>query len=222
MGRRGPQPIEMQKLLTWEREWTYAFRILRDGIPGGRRDVGRISRQASPVERVAAGLPPFEPLIWETKDLAQVVARTDIWNCLIHARSVKEVRTACRRWQSNLREVTTNRERQTVLSGYCALEVFPRILHKYAVEFFATIRDKRFPRAAYSNEPRLKHLARGIAGAILGLRPATAIDRLRKMKHGPTGPLWDPEEKRCLCWHCSPDKPKNFADILFQREVAKK
>jgi hypothetical protein len=131
------------------------------------------------------------------------VARTDIWNSLIQARSVKEVRSACRRWKLNLIEVTSNHE------------IFPGLLDKHAVEFFATIRDKRFPRAPYSDESRLKHLARGLAGAIVGLRPATAIDRLRKMKHGPTGPLWDPESKRCLCWHCAGDEPKHIADIVF-------
>jgi hypothetical protein len=213
MGKRGPQPTNIEGLLRWERDWTYAFRILRDGIPGDRREVGRIAHQRSPIERVAAGLPPFEPVIWETKDLAKVVARTDIWNGLIQARSVAEVRSACRRWKSNLREVTTNQRRQTALSGFHALEIFPNLLDKHAQKFLDTIRDKRFPRAAYSDEPRLKHLARGIAGAIFGLQPATAIDRLRKMKHGPAGPLWDPESKRCMCWHCTP--VRHFADLVF-------
>ncbi|HMD07252.1 MAG TPA: hypothetical protein VKH63_06935, partial [Candidatus Acidoferrum sp.] len=170
----------------------------------------------SPVDRVAAGMPPFEPVTWETKDLEEIVARTDIWNDLIQAGSVREVRSACRRWKSNLKEVTSNHERQTALSGYGGLELFPRLLDKHAVEFFATIRDKRFPRAAYSDKSRLMHLARGLAGAIMGLRPATAIDRLRKMKHGPGGSLWDPHDKRCMCWHCSPRR--HFADIVFGGE----
>jgi len=203
----------MQSLLRWEREWTYALRILRDGIPRDRRLVGRIIAQASPVDRVAAGLPPFEPVTWETKDLEEVVARTDIWNDLIQAGSVREVRSVCQRWKAKLREVTTDPERQTALSGYGGLELFPRLLDRHAVEFFATIRDKRFPRADYSHESRLTHLARGLAGVIMGLRPATAIDRLRKMKHGLGGPLWDPNDKLCMCWHCSPGG--HFADIVF-------
>src|SRR5260370_39705612 len=140
MGKRGPQPIDMQSLLRWEREWTYALRILRDGIPRDRRLVGRIIAQASPVDRVAAGLPPFEPVTWETKDLEEAVARTDIWNDLVQAGSVREVRSVCQRWKANLREVTTDPERQTALSGYGGASPFSSRLGPHRRGVFAHIR----------------------------------------------------------------------------------
>ena len=205
MGKRGPQPTDMQRLLRWERDWTYVLRILRDGVPGGRKDVGHIKA-------------PPAPIVWEVKDLSEVVARHDIWESLIGARSVKDVRLACVQWKSKLRAVVTDRDRPSQLTGYIGLTKFPDLLNQYAVEFLATVRDKRFPRAAYSDESRLKHLARGLAGAIMGLRPATAIDRLRKMKHGPDGPLWNRDEKRCLCWHCSSGNYFGYNVAAVQKE----
>jgi hypothetical protein len=201
MGKRGPQPTDIGGLLRWEQEWTYALRLLRDGIPGEQREVGEGE----------AG--PIQPIIWKTQNLASVLERTDIWESLLRARKVREVHSVCKDWETNLTATIHNRGRRTAVSGYVGLVIFPRLLSKHAVHFLATIRDKRFPRAPYSHEARLQFLARGLAGAMLRLSPATAIDRLRKLKHGRGGHLWNPQEKRCMCWHCTP--AGHFADLVF-------
>jgi len=197
MGRRGPQPVNMQILLRLERDWNCNLRVLLEGIPA---------------EGGAEG-PTFSS---GSTGLAKVVAHRAIWESLIAARSAKEVRAACQRWKRCLGETVSESGSRTILAGYSGLLTYPDLLSRYAVEFLRTVRDKRFPQAAYSDESRLIHISRGLAGAIMNLRPATAIDRLRKMKHGPGGPLWHAKEQRCCCWHCSPPQVKYF-DFLVQR-----
>jgi hypothetical protein len=63
-------------------------------------------------------------------------------------------------------------------------------------------RNPRFPRSAYADESRLEYLARGMAGVICEVSPVTAIERLRRMKHTVSGPLWNEGKKLCECWRC--------------------
>jgi hypothetical protein len=63
-------------------------------------------------------------------------------------------------------------------------------------------RNKRFPTADYADDARMEYLARGMAGAILGVSPMTAIERLRNLKHGPEGLLQSEIEPDCDCWRC--------------------
>lgn len=203
MGRRGPRPVNMQLLLRLERDWHCNLRVLLEGVPvqGGKDG----------------------PTPWGAKDLASVVARRDIWKSLINSNSREEVRSACQRWKQflDLSVSELGPQPKTVLACYDGLLTYPDLLHRYAVEFLNTTRDKRFPKAGYSDESQLTHISRGLAGAMMDLSPATAIDRLRKMKHGPGGPLWSSIEKRCCCWHCSQDV-KYFDLFVFQESTPEK
>lgn len=195
MGRRGPRTVNMQILLRLERDWNCNLRVLLQGVPseGG----------------------PDGPTTLGMNNLVAVEERRDIWKNLIDARSVDEVRAACRQWKKFLARAI---RQGTVLEDYSGMLRYPEVLSRYAVDFLhITKRDKRFPRAAYSDESKLVHISRGLAGAMMDLAPATAIDRLRKMKHGPGGPLWSSIEKRCCCWHCSP-QPKYF-DLFVPPKV---
>src|SRR5205823_5138617 len=61
-----------------------------------------------------------------------------------------------------------------------------------------------------------------MAGAILGVSPMTALERLRNMKHTSGGPLWvisqqsyalPPAEQYCGCWRCSIEKSNEVGKI---------
>jgi len=82
-------------------------------------------------------------------------------------------------------------------------------------EFRRMKRDQRYP-GPDADDSRMEHLARGMAGVMVGASPITAIQRLRLMKHDSGGPLWvekeswiDTNSKRieapphCRCWRCS-------------------
>lgn len=81
-------------------------------------------------------------------------------------------------------------------------------LYRHAKEFCRAKRYSRYPSGgkqnrASSKSKRVDYLARVMAGLSLwGKGAATAEDLLRKMKHGPDGPLWDAQNNRCLCWRC--------------------
>jgi hypothetical protein len=82
-------------------------------------------------------------------------------------------------------------------------------------EFRRMKRDQRYP-GPDADDSRMVHLARGMAGVMVGASPITAIQRLRLMKHEPGGPLWVEKESwedangktnevpaHCRCWRCS-------------------
>jgi hypothetical protein len=72
----------------------------------------------------------------------------------------------------------------------------PPILFDRARAFCRAKRDKRFPgsKRPSSIDKRIEYLSRVMAGLTLSkpIRPATAVDILRKMKHG----------RNCGCWRC--------------------
>jgi hypothetical protein len=192
MGLRGPQSVNIMPLLRLERDWDANLRLLVEGAPSER-------------------LGPSNP----SRNLVPVAPRRDIWERLMDARTSKDVQAACAQWRKFLAAKIT--DEQSILANYSGLLDWPKDLSRYAVDFLKTIRDKRFPRRGYSVESRLTHISRGLAGAMIELRPATAIDRLRKMEHGLGGPLWSRLEKRCCCWRCSKDV--KYLDLFVPSKV---
>jgi hypothetical protein len=127
-------------------------------------------------------------------------ARRKIWADLIRADTYAALHKVCGRW-ARLPDV-----RRTGLTP------FPGHVLENAAQFLAMKRNKRFPRSTYGDDSRIEYLARGMAGALCGLSPMTAIERLRNMKHIAGGPFWityygnrplGESERHCGCWRCS-------------------
>jgi hypothetical protein len=67
------------------------------------------------------------------------------------------------------------------------------LLYERAEQFLAARSDSRYPRkASTKDDQRLLYCARAMAAISLRLSPATAVDRLRKLKH-----------RNCDCSHCA-------------------
>lgn len=116
--------------------------------------------------------------------------RRQIWNALIEARTESAVKQACQRWKA-LADVRA-----------MGMTPFPDHLETNFQEFLRMKKDSRFPHSAYADESRLEFLARGMAGVMVSVSPMTAEARLRNMKHGPGGPIWNEHQKICGCWRC--------------------
>lgn len=116
--------------------------------------------------------------------------RRKIWDDLINAETSVAVRKACERW-SQLSDVRAS-----------AMTPFAEHVRANAKLFLLMKQNKRFPRSNYGDDARMDYLARGMAGAVVGVSPMTAIERLRNLKHAPGGPLWNTSEHRCKCWRC--------------------
>lgn len=137
-------------------------------------------------------------------------ARRKIWNDLIESSTYASLRKACGRW-AQLRDVRG-----------AGLVCFPAHIMSNAAQFFSMKRNQRFPRSNYAGDSRLEYLSRGMAGAVLGMSPMTAIERLRNMKHTVGGPLWviaresytlPADEEYCGCWRCSIEKSNKVGRI---------
>lgn len=74
MGKRGPQPVDMGGLNAWEHEWNREFHLLRDGYPSRKVPL-------TPEFKGARGTIPM-------RLLHARLSRKDLWNGLIHARTV--------------------------------------------------------------------------------------------------------------------------------------
>jgi hypothetical protein len=122
--------------------------------------------------------------------------RRAIWKNLVNAKSATAVKRACKKWK----------ELPDVIGA--GLTPFPEHVSNHADQFLKMKLNSRFPRSEYSDDARLLFLARGMAGAILGKSPLTAIEHLRNLKHNEKGPLWVESEKRCTCWRCLSEGPR--------------
>jgi len=244
MGKRGPKPISVGLLSTWEFEFYKALHLLRDGIalprknglstgltaPELRTFITRLKRMSPEhywltTQRVGVELgealnlnrrPVRMDLLWAERErdeeaywlerelnppsIRARARRRKLWSDLVRANTYASLRKVCGRW-ARLPDVW--RPGRTP---------FPRHVLESAAKFFLMKRNRRFPQSNYSDDSRLEYLARGMAGAVCGVSPMTAIERLRNMKHDRGGPLWVtrqgdyilPEaEQYCACWRCS-------------------
>jgi hypothetical protein len=136
----------------------------------------------------------------EIRDLEQVLTppkfeaqanRRKIWDELVKAATYSSLRKVCGRW-AQIPDVRR-----------AGLTPFPKHVLENAGQFISMKTNKRFPRSRYGENARLDYLARGMAGAIVGVSGMTGIERLRNMKHDSSGPLWNRAEAHCSCWRCS-------------------
>lgn len=156
-----------------------------------------------------------EELYWLRRALKPLrieaqTTRRKIWNDLVQANTYASLRKACGRW-ARLPDVRG-----------AGLVCFPAHVMANAAAFLSMKQNKRFPRSNYGDNSRVEYLSRGMAGAVLGMSPMTAIERLRNMKHTADGPLWvrqnqnyifSDDEQYCGCWRCSIDKSNEATKI---------
>jgi hypothetical protein len=116
-----------------------------------------------------------------------------LWEQLKNARSARQVRVIYKK-----SEIWFRRHSRPWLQG----------IYDHADEFIRAKSNSRYPK---SNRPssdgkRIEYFARVMAGITLRIPPATAIDKLRKMKHDST----------CNCWRCFSIRMKAVTE---QREL---
>lgn len=119
-----------------------------------------------------------------------------LWDALKRAQTAAQVRRICRRSKYWLKwewsgEINGRRWYRQVPSA-C-----PKALYDHATEFCEAKKSDRYPRSndrPSSDDKRIEYLARVMAGLSLRrhIAPATAVNVLRKMKHG----------GGCSCWRC--------------------
>jgi hypothetical protein len=197
----GPKAAVDKPLLVWEAEWFWVFHLLVFGISAhtGTHEYWEPRRPPMPVGK--HGEPVPESLYrarvrdhrekmrtgagWVLKkepyDIKGRPGEPDIWKRLKSARTVAQVRNACRasRLWLNPRET----QRPWVMD-----------LQAHAAEFLDG-KARRYPKSdrPSSERKRIVHFARVMAGITVGISPARAIDLFRNMQH----------RANCDCVSCS-------------------
>lgn len=190
MAKRGRKPTDIDLLIVFENQWWWTFSNLRDGVP--EREVHGVPR---PPPGVDYPMPPqgmtHPGAIHDRQkeQLDQFLSRWEVdvfhvpgepperhlWEALKRAKTVRWVRRICRKSQ---------------WLGPSSL------LYERAEEFVSALRDSRYARkASTKDDRRLLYCAQVMAGISLRIPAATAVDKLRKLKHGNLG--------SCHCGHCT-------------------
>ena len=162
-----------------------------------------IASLESDVERLREALVAAQEQRTEAREVRARSRSYEVWQLLWHAATANKVVEACRQWDA-LPEPFMDR----LISAHVV---------RHNAAFVEMKRDKRFPRSKWGDDARIAYLARGMAGAIAGYSPLTAIERLRKLTHEPGSALWfdyheDPiavlggirrkATPACRCWRC--------------------
>jgi len=138
------------------------------------------------------------------REMAISAERRKIWESLVDPdASLRVIERSCGEWKN--------------LPDVCAqgFSCFADHVLVNVAEFQRMKDDQRYP-GLDADDSRMEHLARGMAGVMVGASPMTAIQRLRLMKHDKYGPLWvekqtwvDAKGKsnevpaHCRCWRCT-------------------
>jgi hypothetical protein len=234
MGKRGPQPVDLRLLVTWEREWYTAFRLLRDGTELSYKSMQSMkwARTATTRARLKAlaGMTDKGYLRERFKDLPQMPEEMErpfsnasilAWAKEEKAREISSLKSSLEPEKAEdrrdvWRELMTARDlralyrvcdRWVKLRYFNFNPTFAFHLREHAEPFLSMKRNPRFPRgkSGKADNSRLEYLARGMAGVLAGLSPMTGIERLRNMKHDSSSPFWKEENQRCKCWRCEND-----------------
>ena len=191
MANRGRKPADIRVLVFWEWHWWQAFSYMRDGITGEQEiDGGWLPPDDSkyPVrpawmtnpgaihdrEKKARDdyLSGFRLNVYYSNG---VPAERQLWEALKRARTARQVRRICSQsfWRSRM-----------------------SLLYERAEEFVIILKeDPRYPRKAHTKDDRrLLYCAQVMAGISCRIPPATAVDKLRKLRHG--------NVRSCQCVEC--------------------
>lgn len=189
MAKRGRKPLDLNVLIWFEGRWGRIFSAMRDGIEGGQE---MHSPPYPPPDSEYPTAPPPEIKHPGAIHDWQKDARTEWrsrWRCDVHYSA--GVPPERRLWEA-LKRVQTATEVCSIFSVSKILGPWG-MLDEHAEQFVAALRDSRYPRkASTKDDRRLLYCAQVMAGISLYIRPATAVDRLRKLKH-----------QHCGCSHCN-------------------
>jgi hypothetical protein len=171
------QDARIASLLAREKDWYLAFQHVKDGWPERTFEPPVFEPDRNDPDKWTVRIEVRKAGGWPPED--------GLWDALVRARTQEQVRQACERWER-------------WLHPSFGLHSYPQQLAERARDFLKIKRDKRFPKSLRpsSDAKKLEQLARGMAGTDVGISPITAIDRVRKIKHGPHCPCWPCEKKR--------------------------
>jgi hypothetical protein len=205
IGRPRRDPEVLRELLRWEFQWQIVFLGLREGFPGW---------DTSLQHPKTAGLKWYrEPANFRTKDEERFwqkhyrnnvkKADREFTEKIIEAEP-RDVPPEPEIWAALCKPATSAKE----IRKLCLRSLYlkprpgdpcPTALYDHAEKFCKAKRDDRYPGGGKQNRKssegkRVDYLARVLAGLSMPkpMRPATAEDLLRKMRHA----------KRCICWRC--------------------
>jgi hypothetical protein len=172
--------------------WYYVFHHLRGTLPSYEK----VTMDREIKKQLCAELEELRKLV--PRDLAEEdwagrrriglerglrpkvsLAEPKVWRALVAARTAIDLREVCRKSKRWLNPKWEGRP-------------YVQDLHDHAEQFLRAKEDVYYPRRDSADEKRVKFFARAMSGITLGISPITAIDRLRKMKHG----------RKCPCVHC--------------------
>ena len=188
MGSRGPKPVEFGELRMWEYVWSREFMFLRDGY--GSALVVDTWIEGSTIRA-------------KKRKRKAVYPRRDLWEALVKLRSLKGIAGVCNRWRRWLANVP--RQENFLIQPSEDFSA-PEYLKQHAKQFLEAKRAKRFPRRRTSaDDARLTFLAGAMAGIAVGVSPATAVDRLGRIKHDPNS-----NEHAAYCWRCQAESARKF------------
>lgn len=213
MGKRGPQPQPLRELLFWEGLWYWVFQHLRgDSAPSDAKLAmnmnikNQLRAERDELAKFVANDTIQEYWLEGQKaDLERDLKRKPqdsepaVWRDLIAAKTAADIRKACRastRW----------------LSPKWQGRPYVQDLYDKAQDFVrAKTENIYYPRRDSNDEKRVAFFARAMAGISLGISPNTAIDRLRKYKHG----------DECPCVHCDQSRWDRIEQHVYTDFFAK-
>lgn len=208
MGRRGSTPTALNELLFWEAQWYQVFRQLRGLMPsaeialGRRRYRGLLEEELQELQKqMKSEVPGYSGGLTEIpkdhKDVDALIFREGriqeiknelkrrpnlsepaVWRALVAAGNGKEVLAACQKSKRWLNPEWPGRS-------------FVRTLWENAGPFAKAKSYVYYPRRESGDQKRVAFFARAMAGIACDISPVTAIDKFRKMKHGPKCPCAD-------------------------------
>jgi hypothetical protein len=183
--RPGPKPALDRNLLVWESEWYWIFHGLVRGIPSTSGIAQEWEPIRPPRKTGIAELDEERSAAWREKSTTQEgwipikyhqrtrgrAAEIDVWEKLLKARTPDQIRKAYRSSRFWLNPAKNMR-------GWV------EELDKHAKEFL-TAKKYRYPNSKRpsSEEKRIMHFSRAMAGVMTGIGPSRAIDVIRTMKH---------------------------------------
>ena len=217
----GPGGVSVADLLFWEHEWYWVFHGLAFGVPARTRTQRAWEPELGPkllAWKSESKRPRgFEELDkdrltdWDAKPESEkwreveyndripgIWAEPQVWRQIKTARSTSQIRAAFDRSPIWLNAKKHGR-------------VYVGQLREHAKEFLKA-KSYRYPRSdrPSSEQKRVLHFARAMAGIMEGIEPARAIDLIRLRRHGDT----------CGCVQCETEKSKRLQETLLNMLAA--
>jgi hypothetical protein len=134
----------------------------------------------------------------QPKNVKARAASFRVWELLWQATSIVEVVRACKEWKRLPRRYRD--------------DMIAEVVETHSGLFISMMNDPRFPRSAWADDARIKYLAAGTAGVLMGRSPLTAIERSRKITHSEGHPFFN--DGCCSCWRCVRDRRHERVVVL--------